>query len=124
MLKTIGSSVTLAFRVNDYEVFGGSGAEAESGRSFGGSNASRTKSTKSKSWTKSGFNCTKYPKDKESIHPSHKPQRAGLIAKETPTNALDKYANFADIFSLILRLTNMLANWSMLMDSLGHLSHP
>ena len=40
------------------------------------------------------------------VHPSCKPQRAGLIAEETPTNAPAEYANFADVFSLTLGSTN------------------
>ena len=40
------------------------------------------------------------------VHPSCKPQRAGLITKETPTNTPAKYANFADVFSLSLELIN------------------
>ena len=49
MLKTTGSSVASASRVDDDEVVGGGGgAGAESGGSVGGSDASRKKSTKSK----------------------------------------------------------------------------
>ena len=38
--------------------------------------------------------------NQEGVHPSHKPQKAGLITKETPTNGSAEYANFADVFSL------------------------
>ena len=44
-------------------------------------------------------NHPKYPKDKESVHPSLKPQRAGLIAKKASTKVPVEYANFADVFS-------------------------
>ena len=55
---------------------------------------SRKKSTKSKNQTKSEFNHTEYPKDKEDVHLSCKPQKAILIAEETPINALAEHANF------------------------------
>ena len=96
MLKTTGSSVVSASRVDDDEVVGGGGgAGAESGGSIGGSDASRKKSTKSKSRTKSWLNCTEYPEDGEGVHPSRRPHRAGLIAKETPIKVPVEYADFA-----------------------------
>ena len=53
MLKTTGSSVASVSRVDDDEVVGGGGvAKVENGRSIGGSDASRKKSTKSKNRTK------------------------------------------------------------------------
>ena len=64
-----------------------------------------------------------YPEDEEGVHPSRKPQRAGLIAEEAPMNVPDEYADFADVFSLIRGSTNMLSNWSMPTDSSDHLSH-
>ena len=36
------------------------------------------------------------------VHPSRRPQRAGLIAEEAPTKVPVEYANFADVFSLDL----------------------
>ena len=33
------------------------------------------------------------------VHPSRRPQIFGLIAKETPTNAPTKYADFLEVFS-------------------------
>ena len=33
------------------------------------------------------------------VHPSRRPQRAGLIAEEAPTKVPVKYADFADVFS-------------------------
>ena len=44
---------------------------------------------------KSGLNCTEYLEDKEGVHPSHRPQRVGLIAEETPTKVFVQYADFA-----------------------------
>ena len=37
--------------------------------------------------------------DEKGIHPSCRPQRTSLIAKETPTKVPVKYADFADIFT-------------------------
>ena len=48
---------------------------------------------------KSRLNCTEYLKHEEGVHPSHRPQRASLIAKKTPTKASVEYAKFADVFS-------------------------
>ena len=49
MLRTTGSSVASAFRVDNIKVVGSSGsARAESGESVTGSDGSRKKSTKSK----------------------------------------------------------------------------
>ena len=39
-----------------------------------------------------------------------KPQRISLIDEKTLTNTFAKYANFADVFSLTLGLTNILSN--------------
>ena len=36
------------------------------------------------------------------IHPSHRLQIVGLIAKEVPTKVLAKYTDFTDVFSLDL----------------------
>ena len=58
------------------------------------------------------------------VHPSRKPQRASLIAEETPTNAPAEYASFADVLSLTLGPIIMLSSWSMPTDSSKHPSHP
>ena len=58
------------------------------------------------------------------VHPSRKPQRAGLIAEETLTNAPAKYTSFADVFSLTLASMIILSSWSMPTDSSEHPSHP
>ena len=85
MLKTIGSSVASAFRVDDNEVIscsGGVGAES------GGSVVEQ----------KLGsivHNHPEYPEDEEAVHPSLRPQRAGLIVEEASTKVSVKYANFA-----------------------------
>ena len=34
------------------------------------------------------------------MHPSRRPQRAGLIAEKAPTKVPVEYADFADVFSL------------------------
>ena len=47
------------------------------------------------------------------VYPSRRPQIADLIAEEAPTNVLAKYANFADVTSLIQGSTTMLSSWSM-----------
>ena len=98
MLKTTGSSVASASRVDDDEVVdGGGGAGAESGRSVGGSDASRKKSTKSKSQTKSGLNCTEYPEARKvSTHPVDLKELALLPRKLLQRS---QYADFADVFS-------------------------
>ena len=44
-------------------------------------------------------NHPEYPEDEEGVHPSRRPQRTSLIAKETPTKVPVKYADFADVFS-------------------------
>ena len=44
-------------------------------------------------------NHPEYPEDEEGVHPSLRPQKAGLIAKKTPTKVPVKYADFADVFS-------------------------
>ena len=36
------------------------------------------------------------------IHPSHRPQIASLIVKKAPIKVFNKYADFADVFSLDL----------------------
>ena len=102
MLKRTGSSVASASRADDNEVVGGGDARAESGGSVDGLDASRKKSTKSKSQTKSGLNCTEYTEDEEDVHSSRRPQRAGLIAKEAPIKVSVEYADFANVFSLDL----------------------
>ena len=47
-----------------------------------------------------------------------------MIAKETPTNAPAKYANFADVFFLTLGTMIVLSSWSMPTDLSDHPSHP
>ena len=90
MLKTTGLFVASVLRVDNNEVVGsGGGARAESGGSVDGLDASR------KSWTEIGLNCTEFPEDKEGVHPSYRPQRAGLIVKEASIKVPVKYANFA-----------------------------
>ena len=89
MLKTTGSSVASAFRVDDDEVVGGGGgAGAESGGRVGRSDASK------KSQTESGLNCIEYPEDEKGVHSSRRPQRAGLITEEALTKVPDEYADF------------------------------
>ena len=85
MLKTTGSSVASAFRVDDDEVVGGGdGAGAE----CGGSIIERKVGSIVR-------NHPEYPEDKKGVHPSLRPQRAGLIAEETPPKVSVEYANFA-----------------------------
>ena len=87
MLKMTGSSVVSAFRVDDDEVVGDGG-----GAGAGGSIVER----------KLGSivcNHPEYPEDEKGVHPSLRPQRVGLIAKEAPTKVPVEYANFADVFS-------------------------
>ena len=48
------------------------------------------------------YNYPKYPKHKKGIYLSPRPQRAGFIAKKTPTKVPVEYVNFADMFSLDL----------------------
>ena len=61
--------------------------------------------------------------NQKGVYPFRKPQKAGLIVKETFTNASAKYATFADIFSLTLGSTNILLNWSMPTDLSDYLSY-
>ena len=58
------------------------------------------------------------------VHPSKKPQISGFIVEKAPTNAPTEYANFAGVFSLTLRSTNILSSWSMPTGSSDHPSHP
>ena len=88
ILKKTGSSLALAFRVDDNEVVGGGGTRAESG--------GNVVKQKVGSIVR---NHPEYPEDKEGVHPFLKPQRAGLIAEKAPTKVPVKYANFADVFS-------------------------
>ena len=87
MLKTSGLFVALAFRVDDDEVVGDGGG-AGAGRSIVERNVGSIV-----------HNHPEYPEDKESVHPSLRPQKAGLIAEEAPTKVSVKYANFADVSS-------------------------
>ena len=50
-------------------------------------------------------NHSEYPKDKKGIYLSHKPQRAGLIAKETTIKIPIKYVNFAFSPDLAFKLS-------------------
>ena len=85
MLKTTGSSVASAFRVdNDKVVGGGDGAGAECGGSVIEQKVGSIVS-----------NHLEYPEDKEGVHPSLRPQRAGLIAEEAPPKVSVMYADFA-----------------------------
>ena len=85
MLKTTGSSVASAFRVDDNEVVGGGdGARAESG----GSDVKQKVGSIVR-------NHPEYLEDEKGVYPSFRPQRAGLIAKKTPTKIPVEYANFA-----------------------------
>ena len=93
MLKTTGLSVASTFRVDNNKVVGdGGSAGAKSGGSVGGLDASK------KSRMENRLIRTEYPEDEKGIHLSCKPQRAGLIAKKTPTKVSIKYADFADVF--------------------------
>ena len=65
-----------------------------------------------------------YSEDEKDFHPFRKLQGASLIAQEAPINIPVKYANFTDVFSLILGSTNMLSNWLMPMDLSDYLNHP
>ena len=99
MLKTTGSSVASASRVDDDEVVGDGGAGAKSG----GSVVERKVDSIVR-------NHPEYPEDEEGVHPSLRPQKAGLIAEETPTNVPAEYADSADVFSLTLGSTTMLSS--------------
>ena len=87
MLKTTGLSVASAFRVDDNGVVGGGG----------GTGAGR--SVVEQKVGSIVRNHPEYPENEEGVHPSLRPQRAGLIAKEAPTKVPVEYANFADVFS-------------------------
>ena len=102
MLKTTRSSVASASRVNDNKVVGDSGAEAES-----------DKSIIERKVGSIVCNHPEYTEDKKDVHLSFRPQKAGLIAKETFTNVLAKYADFANVFFFILESMIMLSSWSM-----------
>ena len=43
-----------------------------------------------------------YSEDKEDVYPSHRSQKACLIAEEPPIKVLAKYIDFANVFSLDL----------------------
>ena len=62
--------------------------------------------------------------NQKGVHLSRKPQRTGLIAEETPTNAPAEYANFADVLSFTLGSMIILSSSPMPTDSSNHLSHP
>ena len=49
-------------------------------------------------------NHLEYPEYEEGVHPSRRPQRAGLIAKETPTKVPFEYTNFAFSSDLVSEL--------------------
>lgn len=68
---------------------------------------------------------SKVPEEMTNIdnYPSRRPQIANLIVEEAITNVFAKYGNFADIFSLTLKSTTMLSNWSMPTNLSNHLSH-
>ena len=66
-MKTTGSYIVSAFRVDNDEIVVGDGdARAESGGSIGGLNVSK------KSRMESGLNCTEYLEDEESVYLSRK----------------------------------------------------
>ena len=90
MLKRTGLSIVSAFRVDDNKVVGGSGG------------AGAGKSIVEQKVSSIICNHREYLKDEEGVHPSLKPQKAGLIAKEASTKVFVDYANFADVFSLDL----------------------
>ena len=94
MLKTIGLSIASASRVNGNEIIDGGGAGAESGRSVIKQKVDSIV-----------CNHLVYPKHKEDVHSSLKPQRAGLIAEKAPTKIPVKYANFAFFLNLAFKLS-------------------
>ena len=49
-------------------------------------------------------NYPEYPENEEDVHPSHKSQRAGLIAKKAPTKIPAEYADFAFFSDLASKL--------------------
>ena len=55
-------------------------------------------------------NHPEYSEDEEGVYPSRGPQKAGLIAEETPTNVPAEYADSPDVFSLTLGSTTMLSS--------------
>ena len=87
MLKTTGSSVASAFRVDDNEVVGGGGG------------AGAGESVVERKVGSIVHNHPEYLKDEKSVHLSLRPQRAGLIAKEAPTKVFVEYADIADMSS-------------------------
>ena len=86
MLKTTGSSVTSAFRIDDNEIISG------------GCSARADGSVVKQKVCSILRNHPGYPEDEKDVHPSLRPQKAELIAKEVPTKVLVKYADFADVF--------------------------
>ena len=83
MLKTTGSSVASAFRVDNNEVVAG-----DSGAGAGRSVIKQKVGSIVR-------NYPEYSEDEESVHPSLRPQRAGLIAKEALLKVSVEYADFA-----------------------------
>ena len=95
MLKTTGSSIASAFRIDGDEVIGsGDGIRAESDRSV----------IKQKVGS-IVRNHPEYLEDEEGVHPFLRPQRAGLIAKEAPMKVFVEYANFAFSQDLAFKLS-------------------
>ena len=99
MLKTTGSSIALAFRVDDNEVVGGRGAGAESGGSIVDQIV--------------GSIVAEYPEDEKGVYPS-------LLNMPTSHSLRTWLPNS----SSTLGSTIMLSNWSMPMDSSDYPSHP
>ena len=87
MLKTTGSSIASAFRVDDNEIVGGGGGVGAGGNVVKQKVGSIVR------------NHPEYSEDKEGVYPSFRPQKASLIAKEASTKVPVKYADFADVFS-------------------------
>ena len=53
-----------------------------------------------------------------------RPQKASLIAEETPTKVSNEYVDFAFFPNLASKLKIMVLSWSMLTGSSDHPSHP
>ena len=85
MLKTTGSSIASAFRVDHDEVVGG-------GDSAGAENGGSVVERKVGSIV---CNHPEYPEDEKDIHPSLRPQRAGLITEKAPVKVPVEYVDFA-----------------------------
>ena len=88
ILEITGSSITSVSGIDDYEVVNnGGGAGAESGGSV----------VKQKVGSII-HNHPEYSEDEEGVHPSLRPQRAGLIAEKAPTKFSDKYVTLRTCF--------------------------